>query len=141
MKLAFALPLVIVACGGGTPKAEDPESAETIVVIPEVTEEQTKKAEKEPSAPTSPRDPLAALDLGGSGDTETDIWGGSTTGPRGGPDCSRAASLCLSFYGKQPTPNPDMLRICNNLRTAPSSVCTMIYTQFQQVMPGSGTTP
>jgi hypothetical protein len=139
--MVFVLPLVVSACGGGTRPAEEPESAETIVVIPEVTEEQSKKAEKEPSAPSSKRDPLAALDIGTT-DVDTDMWGGSAAGgPRGGPDCSRAASLCLAFYGKQPTQNPDMLRICNNLRSAPSSMCTMIYTQFQQVMPGSGTTP
>jgi hypothetical protein len=134
--------MVLAACGGGTPKAEEPESAATVVVIPEVTEEQSKKAEKEPSAPTSPRDPLAALDLGSPGSSETDVWGGSSSGPRGGPDCSRAASLCLSFYSKQGSgQNPDMLRVCNNLRSAPSSMCTMIYSQFQQVMPGSGSTP
>lgn len=141
MKLAFLLPLVVVACGGGTPKADDPESAGTIVLIPEVTEEQSKKAAKEGSPPTPPRDPLAALDLDGPVDTETDVWGGPTSGPRGGPDCSRAASLCLAYYTKQPTQDPSMLRICTNLRTAPSSMCTMIYTQFQQVMPGSGSTP
>lgn len=140
--MLFVLPLVVTACGGGTPPAQEPESAETIVVIPEVTEEQSKKAEKEPSAPSSQRDPLAALDIGTGSDVDSDMWGGSAAGgPRGGPDCSRAASLCLSFYGKQPTQNPDMLRICSNLRSAPSSMCTMIYTQFQQVMPGSGTTP
>jgi hypothetical protein len=138
--VVLALPLAIAACGGGTPPPEAPETSETIVVIPEVTEEQSKKAEKEPSAPVGQRDPLTALDIGSASEMDGDMWGGGSQ-PRGGPDCSRAASLCFSFYAKQAGQSPDILRICNNLRTAPSSMCTTLYTQFQQVMPGSGSTP
>lgn len=137
----LALSSGAVACGGGTPKAEEPDVAETIVVIPEVTEEQSKKAEKEPSAPAGKRDPLAALDLGEMPEGESDMWGGSAAGPRGGYDCNRAANLCLSFYATKAQSSPDILRVCNNLRSAPSGMCTQLYTQFQQVMPGGSSTP
>jgi hypothetical protein len=140
-KLLFAFALGLVACGGGTPKAEEPEVAETIVVIPEVTEEQSKKAEKEPAAPVGTRDPIAALDLDVPEGSESDMWGGSSAGPRGGYDCNRAANLCLSFYATRSQSSPDIIRICNNLRSAPSSMCTQLYTQFQQVMPGGSGTP
>ncbi len=134
--------LFCLACGSKSAKPatepDAPVTAETVVVIPEVTEEQTKKAEKEPPAPTGVRDPIAmAESLEGSG-ADSDMWGGAASGPRGGPDCTRAANCCLSFYSQQPQQSPDLVRVCNNLRGAPSSMCAMLYTQFQRMAPTTG---
>jgi hypothetical protein len=129
-----------LGCGAKANTPADAPARGPDVIIPRVTEEQSKAAAKEASAPVGERDPLSAV-LGDSpevGGTD-DPWasGGSSLGPRGGVDCDRAADCCMKFY-QRTAADPSVLKVCNSFRIAPATVCATVLSSYQQVAQQSG---
>lgn len=124
-----------LGCGSRAGKPADTPARGPDVIIPGVTEEQSKAADKEAAAPAGERDPLSTI-LGDSPEvgSSDDPWSGSggSLGPRGGVDCDRAADCCLKFY-RQTSADPSVLKVCNSFRIAPATVCSSVLSSYQQV--------
>jgi len=131
--------LVLVACSSSSKPAEAPSRGPD-VLIPDVTEEQSKKASDDTPAPTGPRSGLPGEGPyydGPEPGSADDPWSGYGTGGRGGPDCDRAADCCLRFYAASGT-DPSAQRVCHSFRIAPATMCASMLSNFQQVAPSAG---
>lgn len=137
--VVFAL---LFASGCGAASSSPAPSKGPDVVIPEVTDDQSKSAKEEPAPPTGMREnPVVPEEpVGVEPGSPDDMWGSFGSGPaqsRGGPDCDRAADCCLKFYQKS-AGDPSVHRICASMRIAPSSLCPQLLSSFQSTAPSIG---
>jgi hypothetical protein len=117
------------------PGAQTPKT-ETIVEIPKVNPNASKSDDKEPT-PAGDRDvnPSNEPDFAVEGGYPDDPWA-SAPGPRGGPDCDKAADCCLKFA--QAKKDASIQRLCSQFRGAASSTCASLYSNFKQAAPTLG---
>ncbi|MCK6534929.1 MAG: hypothetical protein L6Q84_18300 [Polyangiaceae bacterium] len=136
----LVISLLLSACGGASRSAEPPSKGPD-VLIPEVTDDQSKTARDEPTPATGARqNPVVPEEpVGPEPGSSDDMWGsfGGPGAARGGADCDRAADCCLKFYQKSGG-DPSVHRICGSMRIAPSSLCAQLLSSFQSTAPGIG---
>ena len=143
MRTAFGSALLPVAltltgCAGPQRPTEAPTRGPD-VVIPVIEDDSIKTRDTGPPPPAGVREPLASGESSVGDDEEgsmLDPWGGSSSGPRGGPDCDRAANCCQKLYLQMG--NPSVQRVCSSLRSAPASVCANVLSSFQQASSSLG---
>ena len=129
----------MVACSSSASKPTDAPTRGPDVLIPGVTEAQSKKASDETPAPSGPRASLpGGTDYDGpEPGSPDDPWSSYGTTGRGGPDCDRAADCCLRFYAANGS-DPSSQRVCHSFRIAPSTVCASMLQSFQSMAPSAG---
>jgi hypothetical protein len=131
--------VLLVGCGASSKPAEAPARGPD-VLIPDVTEEQSKKSSDDTPAPTGTRSSLPGESPyydGPEPGSPDDPWSSYGTTGRGGPDCDRAADCCLRFYAASGS-DPSAQRVCHSFRIAPSTVCANMLSSFQQMAPSAG---
>lgn len=129
----------VVACSSPSKPADTPSRGPD-VLIPGVTDEQSKKSKDDTPAPTGPRSGVPGESPyydGPEPGSPDDPWSSYGTSGRGGPDCDRAADCCLRFYAASGT-DPSSQRVCHSFRIAPTTVCASMLSSFQQMAPSAG---
>lgn len=138
-----ALSSALAACGAGKAPESAKSSADAVVEIPEVTDEQAKKSSRDEALPASRRsEPPRVAEVSAEEEPPESAdnpwgqpgWGSTKTG---GPDCDRAADCCLKFIQRN-GPDPSLQSVCDSVRRAPSPACSQYLASFKSIAPSIG---